>query len=157
MNKHNTRSIFNLNKEKLKGTTYSTFNNVINDFNIELKKEILKGYKFKFNGFGELKIVQDVRRGQCIDWAKSKQLKQEIIKQGKIPFSKDNPNGEKWFIYFEGDYFKWLWNKPNNVKYIGNIKYYVYKTTKDNRLDLGTVVKTSKDVDLLYELYTQKS
>lgn len=126
------------------------FKKVVKEFHQLISHEIVfKAYKYKFGEIGEFSIVRDKRRGKSINWGASNKRKQEIIDSGQIPFNKETaPDGIKWFIYHEGDYFKWHWYKSNT--FVKNINVTSFRSTRTNRVAVGTAVKNDPFAETTY-------
>lgn len=126
------------------------FRPVVKEFYKLISHEIAeKAYKFNLGGLGEFKAVKDKRRGKSINWGDSNKRKQEIIDSGQVPFNKETaPDGIKWFILHEGDYFKWQWYKSNS--YVKNINVSTFKVTRTNRIMLGRAVKNDPYAETTY-------
>ena len=83
-------------------------------------------------GIGAIGITR-VRRNYntknrfAINWKESNKLRQKYIDQGEEIFSKSNPNGKKWYVYFtEHDYyvkFRWI---AYRAKYNPNFDFYKF-------------------------------
>lgn len=127
------------------------FKEVIYRFNTKVSDEILyKGYTFR-PGFGLSstrikKIKTDLRIRKRINWDESLKYKAQLIAEGKLPFKvlewdserrpiKDN-GGEKWFVYFEGD-FDYLWNWNKKKANALNTPYYKFRPTIYNNTKKG--------------------
>jgi hypothetical protein len=154
----NTREIYNIcvqngviNKKEI---PYKLFYDVIRQFHKQLSDKIIfNTYQFKTN-IGQFEVLRDERRGKSIDWNASKKRKQDIIDSGGTPFNAQTaPHGIKWFIYHEGDYFKWHWFKDTGISFIKNIKYYVFKPTSDNRRAVAKAVKNNPFAELDYGVH----
>lgn len=97
------------------------------EFNTRVMDEII--YKGRVFNMGErlstLEVVKVSRNfnNPRINWHESNKLKQEIIDEGGTPYSKDNPEGEKWFVYYTDKWYcRFNWNKhkcvvPNKTAY----------------------------------------
>lgn len=129
---------------------FKEFRPVIKEFYKLISNEIIfKAYKFTVGEIGEFKIVRDKRRGKSINWGASNKRKQELIDAGEVPFNKDNaPDGVKWFIYHEGDYFKWQWYKSHT--YVKNINVTAFRATRTNRVAVGAAVKNDPFAETTY-------
>lgn len=138
-----------------KNIEYKDFYYIVRDFNKSVSNKIINDhYKFAF-GLGLIEVLRTNRKGKSIDWHTSKQLKQALIDSGKTPFNKETaPEGEKWFVYFEGkDYFKWHWFKDKGCDFVKNVKYYVFKPMADNIKKVGKAVKENPFADLDYGIH----
>lgn len=157
----NTKYIYNLCIEKgyIQDVDYKTFSLVIREFNKEISDKILKGYKFKAVNLGIFEVLRVPRKKATINWNDSKKYKQELIEKGITPYSRDeNPDGEKWFIYFTDPwYFKWVWFKTKASKYVGNLFYYTFTASFDNKRGIAKAIKNNNLAELDYELYTKNS
>jgi hypothetical protein len=155
---YNTRSIYNhcvnegLIDKKL--VPYMTFYKVIRQFHKEISDKIIfDTYQFKTE-IGQFEVLRDERKGKSIDWNASKKRKQEIIDSGNVPFNAEsNPDGIKWFVYHEGDYFKWNWFKDKGISFTKNIKFYVFKPTSINRRAVAKAVKNNPFAELDYGIH----
>lgn len=125
-------------KSKIK---YREFENYIRLYYNTIHKNLIKGYQYKFiNGFGYLSFNRykfdhnNENKKPILDYAATNKRKQDIIKEGKIPYNKKDAE-----LY-----------KIKGLKYNG-IKYYVYK--EDNvYIDLEVLDSTIKTkVDLIFE------
>ena len=123
---------------------YKTFSTIIREFNIDISKEILKGYKFSpGNRLGTFNIIKDIRRGKSINWGESNKYKQWLLDHNRLPFDKElAPDGEAWLVYFtDNTYYKWKWFKEGASKYIKNLNNFVFKPVTANRRNIAKVVK----------------
>lgn len=153
---YNTRAIYNICIEKgilqKNEIPYKLFYDIIREFHKEISNKIVfDTYRFKPSEIGVFEILRLDRKGKSIDWNASKKRKQEIIDAGGTPYSKLNaPNGIEWFVYHEGDYFKWNWFKDTGAKFVKNLKFYVFKAATGNRRAVAKAIKQNPFADLDY-------
>lgn len=153
---YNTRAIYNICIEngiiREDEIPYKTFYNVIREFHKEISQKIIfDTYRFNPSEIGVFEILRSERRGKSIDWNASKKRKQEIIDSGEVPYSKLNaPNGIDWFVYHDGDYFKWNWYKNTATTFIKNIRFYMFKAATGNRRAVAQAVKNNPFASINY-------
>ena len=106
-----------LKKQRLESMNSSTLEPdehyfIVKEFHKNLRELLLKGNAFKLPfSLGYLGIVWKTRkRRKAINWNASMILKKELLAQGKTLYSKDNPDGEKWQIYFPKIAFYLVWS-----------------------------------------------
>ena len=105
----------------------SVFHEICEEFNEKLMHEIIYNARVANLGWrlSTLEVVKVDRNfsKQAVNWVASEKLKQRIIDEGGVPYSKEHPEGEKWFVYYTDDYFiRFNWNKseciiPNKTAY----------------------------------------
>lgn len=149
---YNTRSIYNLcieqgliNKETC---SYRDFYDVIREFHKGVSNKIIfNEYNFKIN-IGYFKVLRVARKGESINWGASKKRKQELIDSGLTPFNKTTAlDGVKWFIYHEGDYYKWSWFKDKAATFIKNCKMYKFTPMTGNRRAVAKAVQLNPQAE----------
>ena len=118
---------FKLNKYQKAIVRKDIYKAVIRSFNLKLIQSMIEGYKFA-PGFncGTFQIVKRKRKFKSnaagvilnnINWGESNKIKARLLDEGKTIYSKDNPEGERWFVYFTSEYeLYWRWNKPHSSK-----------------------------------------
>ena len=96
------------------------FHKLCIEFNTAVMDEVIyKGREFDM-GF-RLSTIEVVRadrdfKNKTINWNASNKLKEKIIEEGGTPYSKDNPEGEKWFVYYTDDWYCRInWNKSRCI------------------------------------------
>lgn len=115
---------------------YLEFSKVSREFNRILSTKIMEGYKF-MSPFGQFEILKRHRAKKSIDWKSSKDKRQRLLDEGKIPYNKkDAPDGEKWFIYFTNEvHYYWKWIKHSAII------FYHFLPSMGNKRRLGKIVK----------------
>ncbi len=158
MRKYRLKEIFVIAKAKQyisNDVDYSDSYNLIRLFNRKISKEIIEhNYKFE-TGFGIIGVKKQRRKKPPIDWGSSNKLKEQIIKDGGIPYNRiTNPEGIQWFIYFESNIrYMWEWFKDGSTKFIKDIDYWRFTAMTDNKKNLGRVVSKNPFAEIDYELH----
>ena len=126
------------------------------DFNTSVMDEII--YRGRTFNMGErlstLEIVKIDRNynNPQVNWKKSLELKQKIIEEGKTPYSKENPDGEKWFVYYTDDWYcRFYWRKQDAV--VQNKTAYKFTATrgdKGNKTKLKEHLRNNEVAHLKY-------
>ena len=153
---YNTKAIYDLclslDLVKKEQVPYTIFYTIIREFHKAIAEGIIfKTYSFKPSEIGIFHVLRDERRGKSINWQASKKRKQEIINSGGIPYSKlGAPHGLEWFVYHEGDYFKWNWYKDKGASFIKNLKKYTFKVATGNRRAVAKAVKSNTFASIDY-------
>lgn len=84
-------------------------------FNKMVMDEILGGKEFEMGfNLSRIMVVRHKRdfTKRRINWAASNALKNQILEEGGIPRSKENPEGENWLVYYTEDhYLHFYWHK----------------------------------------------
>lgn len=150
----NTRAIYLVCLEqgliKEDTCTYREFYDIVREFNKQISEKIIFSqyvYKLPIGIFNVIK-TERYNNSKSINWGASKKRKQELIEQGLIPFNKkDAPDGVEWFIYNEGDYFKWRWFQTKDAKFLKNLIKYHFKATTNNRRAIAKAVKDNPDIN----------
>jgi len=95
--------------------SYEMYREIICSFNMTVMDQILDGRELDMGkGLSRLSIMRIERdfKRPTIDWGNSNKLKEELLTEGEELFSKNNPNGVKWFVYFTDDwYLRFYWEK----------------------------------------------
>lgn len=111
------------------------YRNILRSYYTKAREVIIKGDRFYFGkGLGYLKLEAITRNSKKsltrIDHGKTKILKKKLLAEGKTLWSKDNPEGEKYLIYYTDDYYpKVAWRKGS----VKNIYFYDFKLVGDGR------------------------
>jgi hypothetical protein len=139
---------------------YELYIKVIAYANLEIAKYILEGGIYKFGHVGKLYIKEKPRTFMYngkpvqlpVDWGMSNKYKQELIKQGKVPYdSVKAPNGVKWHCYHDSDFGYWFWWEAGPIPHRAFFKFYPSKFCKvrqDRRN--ATFLKQCKSKDEIY-------
>ncbi len=125
----------------------SLYKNICQDFNIAIMDHIIydagtfdMGYNL--STISILRIKRNFKNPQ-VDWAASNEYKEELLKQGKELYSKDNPDGIKWFIYHDEDWYcRFYWKKSFcKVKNKSAYKFIATRGKKGNKRKLKDHLK----------------
>ena len=109
-----------------------------------------------------MSIKKILRYHPAINWGASRERKQELVEEGLIPRSKDNPKGENWFIYRDSEfYLRWAWTKryiESGVPMLKNGKLYAFYPTNDSSGNKvlgakGLLAKANNENNLLHLRY----
>lgn len=105
------------NIEKIDFKTFSIiikiYNNNIIKYIIDTGKDFFLGEGLSFFGL-RVKAANVIckktgKLSRRINWLKSNQYKKQLLEEGKIVKSIDEPNGVEWFIYYTEDAPFWKW------------------------------------------------
>ena len=171
-----TREINKIKKEikelesLLRGKTvqimnYTLFKEIIARFNKKMSHSLVfEGKTLNLcNTLGYLKIKKIERNltKDHIDWPASHKLKQRFIEEGKEIYSKDNPNGKKWFVYRSDPwYLRWGWIKNKGACRVKNQTVYSFNPTANRSNGMmgnkGLLSRSNMDDSLLHFKYDEK-
>ncbi len=122
---------------------YKDFREIICAFNEEAMRQILDGRELNMGkGLSRLSIMRIERdfKRLVIDWENSNKLKAELLAEGEELFSKDNPDGVKWFVFFTDDwYLRFYWEKKRCS--LKNRSAYRLDITPNNKSRLKQLLK----------------
>jgi len=122
---------------------YKLFREINCEFNEEVMRQILEGREFDMGkGLSRLSIMRIDRDfiRPMIDWKSSHELKAELLAEGETLYSKDNPDGVKWFVYFTDEwYLRFYWEKKRCL--IKNKTAYRFDATWGNKGKLKDMIK----------------
>lgn len=123
--------------------SYEMYREIICSFNMTVMDQILDGRELDMGkGLSRLSIMRIERdfKRPTIDWGNSNKLKEELLTEGEELFSKNNPNGVKWFVYFTDDwYLRFYWEKKRCS--LKNRSAYRLDITFDNKNQLKQLIK----------------
>jgi hypothetical protein len=105
----------------------SLYKNICQDFNIGMMDHIIYDagtFDMGYN-LSTLSILRLKRnfKNPTVDWAESNEYKKQLLEEGKELYSKDNPDGVKWFVYHDEEWYcRFYWKKsfckvPNKSGY----------------------------------------
>ena len=128
------------------------FKEICETFNMEVIDGVLEGDVFNMkNNLSNLSIRRIERNPSkpTIDWWESNKYKQELLAEGKTLYSEDNPEGEKWFIYYTDPWYcKYHWEK-HRCK-IPNKTAYRFTPTRGIKGNKEKLTKLLKEDELAY-------
>jgi|SRR5690625_522692 len=109
------------------------FHSICEEFNERVMDEVIyKGREFNMGErLSTIEVVVADRNfnSPMVNWNESNKLKEELLSEGKELYSKDNPDGEKWFVYHTDDWYcKFHWNKSRCV--VQNKSVYRFTPTR---------------------------
>lgn len=140
---YGTHEIYNHYVECGGDLLYEDFKGIICSFNIEVMDQILEGRELDMGkGLSRLSIMRIERdfSRPTIDWGSSNKLREELLAEGEDLYSKDNPEGVKWFVYFTDDwYLRFYWEKKRCS--LKNRSAYRLDLTFDNKNHLKRLIK----------------
>jgi hypothetical protein len=149
------KTTINIHKQYVKdgGTLdYTTFKKIISEFNTAVMDEILAGKEFDMGcNLSKLSIVRIGRNFNKprINWLESFKLKDQLEKEGVEVYSRDNPEGEKWFVYYTDPfYFRFYWNKQSAK--LKNKTVYRFDPTRGALGNKGKLVNLLRDNEFAY-------
>ena len=115
--------------------SFKEFRAVICDFNERAMDEILQGRELEMeSGLSRMSIIRLTRNFNklAVNWKESHAFKAELLAAGETLFSKENPDGKKWLIYFTNDWFaRFYWEKKRCQ--INNQSVYRFSPTGGKR------------------------
>jgi hypothetical protein len=105
----------------------SLYKNICQDFNIGIFNHIIYDagvfdMGFNLSTLSIMRIKRNYKNPQ-VNWNESNKYKEELLEAGESIYSKDNPDGIKWFIYHDEDWYcRFYWKKsfckvPNKSAY----------------------------------------
>ena len=149
--------------EKLKRAkvTYDVYLQIIEGANEVIANNILKGKVYSFGSAGRVYIREKASPyfntglsiSRPVDWKMTHEHKKILSERGVSLYSKQyNPNGKKWFIYHDNDFWYWFWWEAGAVQNRRFFKFYPsnycnHKTNK-SRTHLGFLenVKSKEEI-----------
>jgi hypothetical protein len=112
--------------------SYRDYQMICREFNDKVKEELLEGKRFNMGySLGAIQIVKVYTNGSVkkINWKESLQYRKELLEQGIIIKSEENPDGHPWLVYFTEDFiFRIAWLKKES--YVKNNTVYNFKATR---------------------------
>lgn len=132
--------------------TKKEFIDVCSEFNIRVMDRILEGEVF-YMGFNlsSLSIVRvetDFNKPK-INWLESNKFREKLLSEGKIPYSKENPEGIKWFVYYLNDfYYRFYWSKFNVM--VKNKTVYRFFPSRGKKGNKEKLIHMMKNDELAY-------
>lgn len=115
---HSTTELYRHYKDKGGNLSRSLFRQIICSYNEMVMDEIIyNGYDLNLsNNLANLSVsvVKRNYSSKAIDWNSTREYKKELISEGISLYSKDNPEGQKYFVYFINDFYvQFHWEKKN--------------------------------------------
>lgn len=101
----------------LKEIDFSSYLLILRYYNSEIGNQVLKGNKVSLGKYLSTLEVVHVYCNMCrkrdkINFVETNKLRRELEAKGIETYSKDNPNGVKYFIYYNTDEYYWFkWTK----------------------------------------------
>lgn len=144
---------------------YTLFKETISRFNKKASESLVfEGKTLNLcNTLGYLKIKKINRNltKDHIDWYESNKLKQKYVDEGYELFSKDNPNGKKWFVYRSDPwYLRWGWIKNKGACRVKNQTVYSFNPTSNRSNGMmgnkGLLSRSNMADPLLHLKYDEK-
>lgn len=151
------KDIYKFYLEKGGTLPYKIYREVCEEFNIRAMDQIIYEGRVLILGYhlATIRVVRIDRnfKKPVINWGESAKRKRELIKQGKTPKTKDNPDGEPWLIYWTDDWFvRFYWNKAEaNVKGKYCYRFEPTKGKKGNTTKLINFLRRNRLAYLNYE------
>ncbi len=154
-------------KNKKAALPYWMFKEVVSRVHKKASDSIIFGAMFNLqNNLGYLRIKKIKRNylKAVPDWGASNKLKAQLVREGKTPKNKENPQGEEWMVFFSDSwYLRWAWVKKGVCR-VKNQTVYEFKPTSnrsktagDNSLDKlgnkGKLVLANKLNPVLHHAY----
>lgn len=126
------------------------------EFNTRVMEEVIyKGREFnmgeRLSTISVIKVDRDYSKPR-VNWKASNELKQEIIDNGGTPYSKENPNGEKWFVYYTDKWYcRFNWHKAKCV--VPNKTAYRFTATRGSKGNKTKLKEFLRENDLAHLKY----
>lgn len=142
--------------ESVESVDKELFINLCEEFNISCMNEIIyKGREFNMGSYmSTIQVVHIDRnyKNPQVDWKSSNSLKEKLISENKVLYSKDSPEGEKWLVYFTNKFYcKFHWRKKKSI--VKNKSVYRFIPTrglKGNKTKLKNFLNSDKLSHLIY-------
>lgn len=138
-----------------------TYARILSQYNRALLDLIIFKGKTLDPGGGVGRISVEVKKvsQDRINWPETNEVKKAIIARGEIPFSKENPNGLKYFVKYTSTHEPFVTWEKGSCR-LDNKKYYKFKPSraattrmwqfrKHNPNVIYTLYKSSQRVKLL--------
>lgn len=156
--KHTSRDIFTDYVSKGGSLDWDQWISVVSRFNQEIMDEIiLEGREFDMgSNLSRLSVVRIDRNHAAprVDWASTKQLKQELLDSGKILQSDENPDGEQYLVYYTDEWYcRFFWEKRTCK--IRNKSAYRFDATRGLKGNKTKLVQHLRSDDLAYLQYSK--
>jgi len=151
---------------------YWMFKEVIARFNKKVSNAVIFGQVLNLgNRLGHI-LIKKIKRNYSkpvVDWGQSKVLKKQLQDEGKLLWTKETPEGEKWMVFHSDPwYLRWAWSKKHICR-VKNQTVYKFvatsnksKTAGDNSLDklgnkgkLALANRLNPTLHYSYEVNTQ--
>lgn len=116
---YNTREIYKFYRKHGGDLDYKTFSEVCSEFNQSaMDKIILEGGElplgFNLSTISVIRIKRNYKNPK-VNWHASNIRKEELLRDGKSLWNKDNPEGAKWLIYYtDEEYCRFYWSKSKS-------------------------------------------
>lgn len=136
---HTSRDIYSAYEEEVGKLSYKDFMAVIQEFNIMAMEEIIGGGKYLNMGYhlSTLSIIRIERdfSNPAVNWKATNELKQELLDDGYTEddlYSKDNPDGIKYFVYHTDEWYcRFYWRK--SACRVKNKSAYAFRATRGSK------------------------
>jgi len=158
------KCIANLQKkeiDRLKNTlpSYIMFNFIISNYNDYIINIMIEeNAKFELNtNFGYIGVEKVIiKDNKTINWGASNKKKKQLLAQNKEVYSKENPEGEHWFVTFpDVDYFLYWKHSYSTIKYNPILKDYKYKPARGSNSIVTKLSTVKKDTNKAAALYKE--
>lgn len=132
--------------------SYKDYYKVLETFNERaMERVIYEGERLEMGcNLSGIQVVRSKRKYNHprVHWPLSRKNKEKIVREGKTPKDKKNPDGVEWFVYMDGSHYCWFyWNKKN-VKIVGK-SIYRFTPTRGKRGHKGKLWRFAVEGDEL--------
>ncbi len=113
----------NLDKLNSYFIPFRIYSYILKEYNKKISHRMLLGYSLDVGANVGQIVIKKIRRifnvggkeaTKNIDFGETKKLRKRLLDSGVEIFSKDNPKGQKYLVYYTSDYFYWYyWNRGN--------------------------------------------
>lgn len=133
--------------------SYSQFREICHRFNLLAVDALLEGDRIELgHQLGYLQIIRIERsfKRPKVNWAKSRKLKQQLLKEGKELYDHETGQGHKWLVYYTDDYyFRYYWSKKNcKVRNKSVYKFIPTRGKKGAKTKLATLLQQDDTAEL---------
>ncbi len=142
-------------------TSLRLYRFIIKSYNKKVAHRVLEGQVHTFGSTVGQLYIKRIRRiftvhgkeaTRGIDWGETKKLRAKLIEDNIPIYSKDNPNGEKYLVYYSGDYLYWFWWDKAQSR-IPNLQLYTFTPTNfintEDRSQLAFTKKAKSKKDII--------
>jgi len=153
IDKHTSKDVFADYVSRGGPLDWDQWISVVSRFNQEIMDEIIyEGREFDMgSNLAKLSIIRIDRNHAAprVDWASTKQLKQELLDKGETLQSEENPDGVPYLVYYTDDWYcRFFWEK--RVCKIRNKSAYRFDATRGMKGNKTKLVQHLQSDDLAY-------
>lgn len=101
--------------------------------------------------------IIDSKSSRMPNWLESNKLKAKLISEGIQIKDKNHPDGKKWIVYFDDDYYlRFTWTKNRGACRVHNHIYYSFQPSKGQGGSRKQLSNANRKNDFLSLTYTSR-